>query len=137
MTMQSAVVRTDVERAQKLWLFVGIGALFYFLIHTLQTVFVGVPQGFSGKEHQGLWVFTVTLAILLLPLWLTLLGTSVYVAWCVFVTGLLGVLMAMLITWQYGIAAGTGYITLTVMLFMLVPQGLALWRTLQWARAKH
>ncbi|WP_372387237.1 hypothetical protein [Xanthomonas axonopodis] len=136
MVIQSPLAQQDVERARQLWLLVGIGAMFYLLIHTLQTIFLGVPPSFAGKEQQAMWGFTALIGIVLLPVLLSFIGTASLVAWFVLGLGLLGALLMAFVIWQYGIVSGAGYITLAIVLFVLVPQGLALWRTFRWARAK-
>lgn len=136
MDIQKTQMRPESEQVQKLWLLVGMGALFYLLIHTLHTLFIGVPAAFSGKQHQALWAFTIIMVVVLLPVLLSFLRASQILAWIVFLIGVLGTLLMTLVAWQYGVAAGAGYITLTVVVFVLIPQGTALWRTLGWARAR-
>lgn len=133
MTSQTATALR--ERAQALWLLVGIGTIFYLLVHTLQTIFLGVPSEFAGKEHQAVWGFSVLIGVMLLPVLISFLGASAAVAKLVLVLGLVGNLIMILAAWQYGVRASAGYITLVIAVFVLLPQGLALWRTFQWVRA--
>ena len=137
MTVQKSAEKTNAQRAAQLWLLVGMGTIFYLLIHTLQTVFIGVPSGFAGKEHQAIWSFTAMMGLVLAPALLSVLSAASTFAWLVLAVGVVGALLMVLVAWQYGVGAGAGYITLVVVVFVLIPQGLALWRTVQWARTKH
>lgn len=136
MTYHKSPEQRDSELVRQLWLLVGIGTMFYLLMHTLQTIFLGVPLAFAGKEQQTMWGFTVLIGIVLLPVLLSCLGTSSVVAWFVLVLGALGAVLMAFVTWQYGVTARAGYITLIIVLFVLLPQGLALWRTFHWIRIK-
>lgn len=90
---------------------------------------------FAGKEHQAVWGFSVLIGVMLLPVLISFLGASAAVAKLVLVLGLVGNLIMILAAWQYGVRASAGYITLVIAVFVLLPQGLALWRTFQWVRA--
>jgi len=124
------------RRATHLWTVTGIGLLLYIVLHVLATLLKGVPAEFAGLEDAAMWVWTIALGIAFLPTLLSTLGQSRATAWIVFVLGILTVVLAALLGYQYGIRAGAGYLALTVAVFVLLPAGFALVSTLRWARGR-
>ncbi|MGO1183946.1 MAG: hypothetical protein ACTMHS_12955 [Micrococcaceae bacterium] len=136
MTTQSRIQRQNpaAARAAQLWMLVGLGIVLYVVVHIIQMLFIGFGSDFEGQETSTMWAWAISLGIMALPTLLSGLGSSRVIAWIVFVTGIISVLVMAMIAWRYGIAAGAGYLALVIAVFVLVPQGFALTHTFHWAR---
>lgn len=121
------------RRAKHLWTVTGLGLLLYIVFHVLSMLLKGVPAGFAGSEDTALWAWSIMLGTTFLPTLLSALGESRVTAWIVFALGILTLVLTLLIAYQYGIAAGAGYIAVILIVFAVVPGSFALASTLRWA----